>query len=122
MPGSPFDARSAGCNQLIRDGAALVRQADDVIEALQPIHGAPELPLIETLKPGPKAEDKPHHNLRKVAALHNMILARLSPAPIPEDQLIRDLAVSASEAAPALLDLELDGQITRQSGGLLSKA
>ena len=121
VPGSPFDARSTGCNQLIRDGATLVRHADDVIEALQPIHGPPALSLESAPRPVPDTRKKPRQSLRKVAALHNMILSRLSPAPIAEDQLIRDLAVSASEAAPAILDLELDGQITRQSGGLLSK-
>jgi len=36
--------------------------------------------------------------------------------------LIRDLAVSAGSIAPALVDLELDGKISRQSGGLLSLA
>ena len=48
VPGHPFDARAAGCNMLIRDGARLVRGAEDVIEALsaaglgggQPSHGA----------------------------------------------------------------------------------
>ena len=64
---------------------------------------------------------KQKSDLRKTARLHQKILARLSPAPIAEDQLIRDLAVCASEAAPALLDLEMDGQITRQSGGMLSR-
>ncbi len=34
VPGHPFDARAAGCNMLIRDGATLVRSAADVIEAL----------------------------------------------------------------------------------------
>ncbi|MCE0504404.1 DNA-processing protein DprA [Roseivivax sp. GX 12232] len=36
VPGHPFDARAAGCNMLIRDGAALVRGAGDVLEALDP--------------------------------------------------------------------------------------
>jgi DNA processing protein len=121
VPGSPFDARAAGCNQLIRDGATLIRHADDVIEALQPLCGAPELPLPAPAKPAPARETKANGSLRKVAALHRQILSRLSPSPVAEDQLIRDLAVTASEVAPALLDLELDGQITRQSGGMLSK-
>src|SRR5699024_7753842 len=33
-PGAPEDPRSAGCNQLIREGAALIRHAGDVEEAL----------------------------------------------------------------------------------------
>ena len=34
VPGHPFDARAAGCNMLIRDGATLVRSAQDVLEAI----------------------------------------------------------------------------------------
>ena len=34
IPGHPFDARAGGCNMLIRDGATLIRNGDDVIEAL----------------------------------------------------------------------------------------
>ncbi|HGG63035.1 MAG TPA: DNA-protecting protein DprA, partial [Rhodobacteraceae bacterium] len=34
VPGHPFDARAFGCNALLRDGATLVRSAEDVIEAI----------------------------------------------------------------------------------------
>ncbi len=123
VPGNPFDARASGCNQLIRDGATLIRSAEDVIEALAPLHDSQKelalKPTVEPLQTPPREPVK--QSLRKAAALHRQILSRLSPAPVAEDQLIRDLAVSASEAAPALLDLELDGQITRQSGGFLSR-
>ena len=37
VPGSPLDPRAQGCNQLIRDGATLVQNAADVIEALSPL-------------------------------------------------------------------------------------
>ena len=33
VPGHPFDARAAGCNMLIRDGATLVPGPQDVLEA-----------------------------------------------------------------------------------------
>ena len=124
VPGSPFDARASGCNQLIRDGATLIRSADDVIEALAPLYDdTPTLPLPPPPAPKPaKATPTKSTNVRStVASLHKEILSRLSPAPVAEDQLIRDLAVTASEVAPALLDLELDGQIKRNAGGLLSR-
>ncbi|MDX8351471.1 DNA-processing protein DprA [Cognatiyoonia sp. IB215182] len=114
VPGHPFDARAAGCNLLLRDGATLVRNADDVIEALDPIAAeTAELPLV----PPPSSSAK----LRDTAALHNMILARLGPAPIAEDQLLRDIEAPATSVAPVLVDLELDGKITRQAGGLLAR-
>ncbi|WP_299738396.1 DNA-processing protein DprA [uncultured Roseobacter sp.] len=122
VPGNPFDARAAGCNQLIREGATLVRSAADVIEALTPLHGeTPQLPLGIPDKPRAKRSPTKNKALKDVATLHRKILARLSPSPVAEDQLIRDLAVAPADAAPVLLDLELDGQITRQSGGLLSR-
>ncbi|MDX8347287.1 DNA-processing protein DprA [Cognatiyoonia sp. IB215446] len=114
IPGHPFDARAAGCNLLLRDGATLVRHADDVIEALDPIAtDTTELPLA----PPPSTSTK----LRDTAALHNMILARLGPAPIAEDQLLRDIEAPATSVTPVLVDLELDGKITRQAGGLLAR-
>ena len=124
VPGSPVDARAAGCNNLIRDGATLIRSAEDVLEALAPLHEtAPELPLPDGTahKAVPPTEKHAPGPLGRVAELHQQILSRLSPAPLAEDQLIRDLSVTASEAAPVLLDLELDGRITRRSGGLLSR-
>ncbi len=114
VPGSPLDARAAGCNALIRDGAILVRGATDVIEAL------PRASQSEPSKPTPPAPSKPARSLRETAVLHRQILERLGPSPLAEDQLIRDLGRSAGEVAPALVELELDGHVTRQPGGLLS--
>src|SRR5690606_3923719 len=65
IPGSPLDARSQGCNQLIRDGAVLVQGPEDVIELLSGFDGASprvadERPDARTdwlpERPGPMAE------------------------------------------------------------------
>ena len=117
VPGHPFDARAAGCNMLIRDGATLVRNADDVIAALPVEKPMPRQIEADLPVPAPKKR-----TLRQTTALHQQILSRLGPSPVAEDQLIRDLDVSAGSIAPALVDLELDGKISRQSGGLLSLA
>lgn len=118
VPGHPFDARAAGCNMLIRDGATLVRGSDDVIEAIadpeMPVAAAPD--QTETFATQPE-----RRSLKETAALHSEILARLGPSPLSEDQLIRDLARSAAEVTPELVTLEIEGRILRQPGGLLSK-
>ena len=118
VPGHPFDARASGCNMLIRDGAVLVRGTSDVLEALgaapvaRPDNDEVRLPPL----PGPAAPQRP---LKDTALLHNMILSRLGPSPLAEDQLLRDLKVSPADLAPELLTLELDGRVQRQAGGLL---
>jgi DNA processing protein len=119
VPGHPFDARAAGCNQLIRDGATLVRNAADVIEAIGAIHvPMPAEPVVAQPLPGPVAMQRPFADM---VALHRQILSRLGPSPLAEDQLIRDLALPAATIAPELLTLELDGRIARQAGGLLAR-
>ena len=119
VPGHPFDARASGCNMLIRDGATLLRGPADVLEAL----GAPGPRLPEPASalpdlPGPVAPQRP---LKDMAVLHGMILSRLGPSPLAEDQLLRDLQVSPAQLAPELLSLELEGRISRQPGGLLAR-
>ena len=113
VPGHPFDARASGCDMLIRDGALLVRNADDILSALAPME--PAQPDLFESPPSPEREAP------DIATLHRQILDKLGPAPLAEDQLIRDLALSARVVGPALVDLELDGRVERQSGGLLSR-
>ncbi len=119
VPGHPFDGRAAGCNMLIRDGAQLVRNAADVIAAL-PSLDTPVQPALPGLRdlPAPPAEKR---SLKETAALHSQILNRLGPSPTAEDQLARDLSAPAQEIARALTDLELDGEVERQPGGLLAR-
>ncbi|MEG3662068.1 DNA-processing protein DprA [Celeribacter halophilus] len=121
VPGHPFDARSAGCNILLRDGATLIRSARDVIDTL-----AAASPLAQTAMttpqeaftvPEPPAETR---TLADHAALHTEILSRLSAAPLPEDDLIRDLGVAPERASAEILNLELDGRIARKPGGMLA--
>jgi len=124
VPGNPLDARAAGCNALIREGATLVRSAEDVAEALaasladmprpeprpraQP-QAAPPPPAPEPATPAPPE------------ALAGRLLALLGPAPSPEDLLIRSTGAPAARVAEALLDLELAGLIERHPGALVSR-
>jgi len=119
VPGHPMDTRASGCNMLLRDGATLVRGADDVIEAIGPATAPtrqPELPLSKA----PDIPRQPERDWRDRAALNSRILSQLGPAPVAEDQLLRDLGVSPGDAAGELARMELDGAITRQPGGLIS--
>jgi DNA processing protein len=119
VPGHPFDARASGCNMLLRDGAVLVRGPDDVLEALGETASAPVAPQARPAPPpGPAAPQRP---LKDMALLHSMILNRLGPSPLAEDQLMRDLNVTSAQLSSELLTLELDGRIARQPGGLLAR-
>ena len=124
VPGHPFDARASGCNMLIRDGAMLVRGAKDVLDHLgDPKTTTPELPFDAPTQDFAAAQktSAPERSLRETALLHDDILSRLGPNPMAEDQLIRSLNAAPTAIAPLLMDLELDGKVVRQAGGLLAR-
>ncbi|MBU2957537.1 DNA-processing protein DprA [Paracoccus sp. 1_MG-2023] len=118
VPGHPMDARASGCNALIRDGATLVRSAADVIDAL----GA--LPLRQPPAPPkpPAAPRRSHRDAGGPVQLEGRIMSRLGPSPTDENDLIRDLGVSAATASAAILALELEGRVQRLAGGRLAIA
>ncbi len=125
VPGHPFDARAAGCNRLIRDGATLVRYAQDIFDVLgiDPKMAVARAIMAEdrvlaTPPPGPIPARRA---LGDMAQIHGLILARLGPSPMAEDQLIRDLALPPAALTSELLTLELEGKIERQSGGLIAR-
>lgn len=108
IPGNPLDPRAAGCNILIREGALLVRNADDILEAVD-------------ISPEPVQEPEMPLEPRSKAPLPQTILDLLSPAPVSEDELIRKLGAPATEIMSILAELDITGDIERQPGGLVSR-
>jgi len=125
VPGHPLDPRAGGCNQLIRDGATLVRGPQDVVAALNltkggPTHKTPN--SADMARPTAPPRPAPSRNGGSPALdLSRRILSLLGPSPVAEDQLIRELALPAGQVLPQLVALELDGKVQRQSGGFLSR-
>ncbi|MEC9435411.1 MAG: DNA-processing protein DprA [Pseudomonadota bacterium] len=124
VPGSPLDPRSAGGNQLIRQGAALVRDAADVVESLEQAGDAPaalrggeaaEPPLSEDGFAEPAAPP-----LRDDRRLRAEIAGLLGLAPVEEDELLRLSGASLAAVAEVLLEFELAGRLDRQPGGMLA--
>jgi DNA processing protein len=116
VPGHPFDGRAAGCNFLIRDGATLVRSAKDVIEAI----ALPEQPVEQKNTARSPARNKVMD--APTAEAHAKILNLLGAAAVTEDIVIRDSGLPARTVSQHLMDLELQGRIERQPGGLLALA
>jgi DNA processing protein len=113
VPGSPLDPRADGTNHLIKQGAALVTEAADIIDALRPIEARPpELSASESDDTFIAAEPDAGDRAR--------IVSLLGPAPISLDDIIRLAAVSAATARIVLLELELAGRLERHGAGLVS--
>jgi DNA processing protein len=113
VPGSPADPRSQGCNQLIRDGATLIQSAADIIESVGPMSGGRVFADSRAYRAEPISSDASDAQRRAVVAL-------LSHAPVPVDEIIRQSNLPPAVVQTVLLELELGGGIDRHAGGRVS--
>jgi DNA processing protein len=111
VPGSPIDPRAAGTNDLIKQGATLVTDAADIINAVQPIMARP----IALEEP-----DDDYSEADPGAGERSRIIALLGPSPILIDDLIRMAGASPAIVRTVLLELELAGRLERHGGGMVS--
>jgi DNA processing protein len=123
VPGSPFDPRARGCNDLLRHGATLTETAADVLAQL-----APQLRGAKPLRPVPSIAIPVAPCAPEAGAVEpvgnedglELILERLGPTPVAVDELVRQCQMSAAAVATLLLELELAGRVERHPGNLVS--
>jgi len=109
VPGHPLDPRAEGPNALLKDGAALVRSADDVLETL---HATDIFAQSQPNLPGFSEPESAPFDLGDDA--RQQVIEALSPVPVEIDELIRVTGLSARAVAVVLMELELAGRITRE--------
>ncbi|MCX7305342.1 MAG: DNA-processing protein DprA [Hyphomicrobiales bacterium] len=115
VPGSPLDPRAAGANGLLKEGATLVTEAADVIEAIAPLAG-------ETIHLPPKIEEPPDFGATPppLDADRRRLVEALGPTPVGVDELIRHTGLHPAQVFMILLELDLAGRLERHSGGSVS--
>jgi DNA processing protein len=115
VPGSPLDPRAAGANGLLKDGAILVTEASDIIEAIAPLTGAAiQLP--------PKLEEPPDFGATPPPqdSERERVIEALGPTPVGVDEIIRHTGLHPAQVFMVLLELDLAGRLERHSGGSVS--
>ena len=126
LPGSLLAPQSHGCHALIRQGAALVVSAEQVLDEL---NGLPALSLLNALAepptpagasipigPAPVATTTP-----AAATEDDAVLRALGHDPLSLDALINRCGWPAPTLTAHLLTLELDGRVARLPGGLYQR-
>lgn len=128
VPGSPLDQRAQGANRLIREGAVLVQEAADIIEALEPQLAGHGLLAPEAAPPAPEAPEAPEAREEPGTArpappaagiaddAREAVAALLSPAPVDVDEIVRQSGLSTAAVNAAILELELAARAVRYPG------
>lgn len=115
VPGSPLDERTAGSNGLIKQGAWLIENAEDVVNALE---GMATQRKVEDricrfgLEPVLETEAPAEHQAR--------LKQVLSPTPASLEDLASASGLSLIQTRAALSELELSGDAESHIGGMAS--
>ena len=96
VPGNVLGGRNRGAHGLLRDGAKIVEDADDILEEL----GLPARTAVRTSPP------------------NDPVLASLTPGePADLDAIAERSGVAPARLLPRLFELELKGLVARAGGG-----
>ena len=116
VPGSPLDPRAAGANGLLKEGAILVTEAADIIEAIAPLSGGGSIPLPPSFNEPPDFSATPPTG----DSDRERVVEALGPTPVGIDELIRHTRLHPAQIFMILLELDLAGRLERHSGGSVS--
>ncbi|NKI35851.1 DNA-protecting protein DprA [Wenzhouxiangella sp. XN79A] len=122
IPGSIHNPVARGCHRLIRDGARLVEEPDEVLEALAPLAGELAGSLRELLEDAAgddrvdarPAADGDAPDVRAV-------LDAMGHDPTAVDTIIQRSELTTSAVSSILMTLELDGRVQAHGGGRYSR-
>ncbi len=116
VPGRVDSLTSEGCHELIRDGATLVRNVDDVLEALGPL---PE-PLVVEEKQSQRTLFSPRE--LKLNEQERQVWDLESEEPRPIDEILRSASLPASRVLATLTVLEMKRFVLRLPGGFFVRS
>lgn len=124
VPGSPFDARCHGSNRLIKQGAKLTENIDDILEEIASLRmqfgeaGMLQEPDAEEFVSIP-VKMPSDEDIKKV---RDEIALRLSFVPIEIEAIIAELQISSRLVNIALVQLELADKIEVNLGKVVLKS
>ncbi len=112
VPGNITETRQAGCHELLRDGARLVRGVDDILEAIPDVLAPVPVPAASA-RPAPAAV---------LDESEGRVAAALGLAPLSIDDLIEQTGMATPEVQSALVTLELKLVARRLPGNRFVRA
>ncbi|TWT18101.1 DNA-protecting protein DprA [Luteimonas marina] len=120
LPGSIHNPLARGCHRLIRDGAALVETAGEVVDALAPVaHGLADAlrsRLQAPISGVGSAAAAPAGALAPDDPDYQRLWSALGHDPSPMDRLVERTGLTAAELSSMLLVMELDGRVVLEHG------
>ncbi|MBI5724908.1 MAG: DNA-protecting protein DprA [Planctomycetes bacterium] len=115
VPGRIDSPLSQGANELIRQGATLVQNLDDILEELGHVG--------QKMAPDEKQEQAKQQSLFEAAMdqSESALFALLAEGPLGLDELVRRSGLDGGKAAASMTMLVLKGAVAQQPGGIFAR-
>ncbi len=117
VPGSIDSAGSRGTNKLIKQGAKLIENTDDILEEILPQLERIKIP--DTLSISGKEKCRPENN-SNINSVDREIMALLSNNRIHIDELLNATGLAPGDVLSSLMKLELNGIVRQHPGKFFS--
>lgn len=127
VPGAPYDGRASGCNQLLKNGAILVENADDVIDnfCFSPVKF-----VSQKIKKSEMADlfeysldnAKNNSDIPQEGDGYLKLLSMLSESGEDIDELIRTSGLPPEKILTMIVELELEDKIVRLPGNKVARS
>ena len=127
VPGSPLENRSQGPNHLIKEGAVLTENAEDILNILS-INQNKQIKSTQlSLKPLDKVENRVNISDIKISEPplekenNSPLIELITFEGVDIDELLRSSGLTQADFFSQLLDLEFSGKIERQVGNRVAR-
>jgi DNA processing protein len=124
VPGHPLDPRAEGTNQLLKTGATIATQTEDVLDVLAPqlTRGSGGFKDLQVASTAPVPAAPGSQQSEPGEAERARVLSALGPHPIDIDEIVRSTSLGTREVRVLLMELDLAGEIVRHGHQLVSRA
>ena len=113
IPGSIHSTQARGCHALIKQGAKLVESAQDILEEL--------MPTFSTQSSVPQTSTRDEDLDAFVEDSDDPLWTALGFDPVGLDALLARTGMDTPSLQVRLMELELDGRVSRLPGGLFQR-
>lgn len=128
IPGSPHNPLAKGCHHLIKEGAKLVEEAEDILQELLPLSKYVNFNTIRekeenkvnklsNTEPEPLTQNKTFNFIGENNTQETQVLAQIGFECTSVDTIIERSGLTAEEVSSMLLALELTDKILSVPGG-----
>lgn len=120
VPGPIHSPQSKGCHHLLKQGACLVQELDDLLQEL-PVGGLPRNAALALDGPGTHPTDEGSSLSPTDSDDDHPLLRAIGQDTVSLEQLAQRSGWPQDELQATLLDLELEGRVSRLPGALFQR-